>query len=109
MPELAPGRNGGPQRGVHTGVGFRGGTMLEQSLPEGLYLMEGTHTTAVLEELQPMGRTHVVQFMKDSILWEGPHAGKEEECEEEGAAETTCDELTATPIPHPPAMLRGSK
>jgi len=27
-----------------------------------------------------------------------------EECEEEGAAET-CDELTATPIPHPPALL----
>jgi len=23
--------------------------------------------------------------------------------EEEGAAETTCDELTVTPIPHPPA------
>jgi len=27
--------------------------------------------------------------------------------EEEGAAETTCDELTATPIPCPPALLRG--
>jgi len=25
--------------------------------------------------------------------------------EEEGAAETTCDELTATPIPRPPALL----
>jgi len=25
--------------------------------------------------------------------------------EEEGAAETTCDELTTTPIPHPPAVL----
>jgi len=25
--------------------------------------------------------------------------------EEEGAAETTCDELTVTPIPRPPAML----
>jgi len=29
------------------------------------------------------------------------------ECEEEGAAETTCDELTATPIPCPPVLLRG--
>ena len=27
--------------------------------------------------------------------------------EEEGAAETTCDELTQTPIPHPPAPLGG--
>ena len=26
--------------------------------------------------------------------------------EEEGAAETTCDELTVTPIPSPPAVLR---
>ena len=33
--------------------------------------------------------------------WEVPHAGVEEEHEEEGAAETTCDELTATPAPCP--------
>jgi len=25
--------------------------------------------------------------------------------EEEGAAETTCDKLTITPIPHPPGLL----
>ena len=29
--------------------------------------------------------------------------------EEEGAAETTCDELTPTPIPHPPALLAGRR
>jgi len=31
--------------------------------------------------------------------------------EEEGAVETTCDELSATPIPHPPVPLsrRGRK
>jgi len=29
--------------------------------------------------------------------------------EEEGTAETTCDELTAAPIPHPPALLRGRR
>ena len=29
--------------------------------------------------------------------------------EEEGVAETTCDELTATPIPCPPALLRGGE
>jgi len=27
--------------------------------------------------------------------------------EEEGAAEATCDELTVTPIPSPPVLLRG--
>jgi len=29
--------------------------------------------------------------------------------EEEGVAETTCDELTTTPIPHPPALLGGRR
>jgi len=29
--------------------------------------------------------------------------------EEEGAAETTCDELTITPIPRPPAPLGGRR
>ncbi|GAB0186401.1 hypothetical protein GRJ2_001105400 [Grus japonensis] len=29
--------------------------------------------------------------------------------EEEGAAETTCDELTTTPIPHPPVPLWGRR
>jgi len=29
--------------------------------------------------------------------------------EEEGAAETTCDKLTSTPIPHLPALLRGRR
>jgi len=29
--------------------------------------------------------------------------------EEEGAAETMCDELTATPTPRPPVPLRGRR
>jgi len=29
--------------------------------------------------------------------------------EEEGAAETTCDELTVTPIPRPPVPLGGRR
>ncbi|KAK4810617.1 hypothetical protein QYF61_007354 [Mycteria americana] len=29
------------------------------------------------------------KFMEDCLLWEGPHAGAGEECEEEGAAETS--------------------
>jgi len=30
-------------------------------------------------------------------------------CEEEGAAETTCDELTTAPIPCPPVPLGGRR
>jgi len=52
-----------------------------------------------------MGRSHVGQFTKDCLPWEGPYAGAGEEHEEEGVAETTRDELTIIPIPHPPALL----
>ena len=52
--------------------------------------------------------------MENCLPWEGPHTGAGEECEEsspeeEGTAETTCDELIVTPIPHPPALLRGRR
>jgi len=43
------------------------------------------------------------KFMEYCLPREGPHAGVGEECEEEGVAETTCDELTTTPIPHFPS------
>jgi len=50
------------------------------------------------------------KLMENCLPWEGAHARAEEECEEsspeeEPAAETTCDEVTATPIPHPSAPL----
>lgn len=45
------------------------------------------------------------KFRKDNILWETFHAGTEEKCGEEGEAETMGYELTATPIPQPPAQL----
>jgi len=45
------------------------------------------------------------KFTEDCVPWEGPHARAGEECEEEGAVETICDELTATAVPHPPALL----
>lgn len=59
----------GSRRGA-TGVAFvrsywkfplwpRGELTLEQPVPEGLHTVEGTHTGAVHEELQPLGRTHV--------------------------------------------------
>ncbi|KAK4817118.1 hypothetical protein QYF61_027981 [Mycteria americana] len=47
------------------------------------------------------------KFMKDCLPWEGPHAVAGEETEEEEGAETTCDELTATPIPHPLCCFGG--
>jgi len=47
--------------------------------------------------------------VEDCLLWEGPHVGAGAECEEEGVAETKCDYLTATPIPRPPAPLRGRR
>ncbi|GAB0180379.1 zinc finger and BTB domain-containing protein 5 [Grus japonensis] len=53
-----------------------GDPTLEQSGPEGLHPMEGTHAGAVCEEPQPMGRTHVGEVCG------GPHAGAGEECEE---------------------------
>jgi len=49
------------------------------------------------------------QFVEDCLLWEGHHAGAGEESEEEEAAERTCDELTVTPIPHPPVPLGGKR
>jgi len=49
------------------------------------------------------------QFMEDCLPWEGPHKGVVAECEEEGAAETTCDKLTATPTPCPPVPLTGRR
>lgn len=45
------------------------------------------------------------KFLEDCFPWEKPHDGTGEECEEEGAAEMTYDELTTTPIPCPPAPL----
>jgi len=44
--------------------------------------MGRTHVGVVCEELQPVGRTQWEQFVEDCLLWEGPHAGAVEECEE---------------------------
>lgn len=58
MLEQAPGR-----RGTHTGAGFLaacGGTMLKVPLPDGLHLLETIRAEAVVEELQPVGKTHLV-------------------------------------------------
>jgi len=49
------------------------------------------------------------QFTENYLPWAGPHAEAREECEEEGAAETTCDELTTTPIPNRIEVEPGKK
>jgi len=54
------------------------------------------------------------QFMGNCLPWEGLHDGagqsvRSPPSEEEGAAETTCEELTTTPIPHPPVTLKGRR
>lgn len=54
--------------------------------------------------MQPWEGLTLEKFVGDSLLWDGPHSGAGEECEEsspsgEGAAEAVCDELTAALIP----------
>jgi len=43
--------------------------MLEQSFPEGLHPVEGTHAGAVHEELQPVGRTHLGEVHGGTPSW----------------------------------------
>jgi len=90
------------------------GPMLEQPVPEGLHPVGGTHPGAVHEELQPMGRTHVGEVCGELSPVRGiSRCGKSVRSpppEEEGAAETVCDELIINPIPCAPVPLsRGGK
>ncbi|KAK4811345.1 hypothetical protein QYF61_027574 [Mycteria americana] len=95
--EQTPGRTCGPWRGAHAGAGFLAGpvTLLGHPHWSSLFLKDCTRWQGPMLE----------QFLKDCIPWEGPHSGAEEECEEEGAAETQHYELTSTPIPHPPELF----
>ena len=54
-------------------------TTLEQSVPEGLQLVEGTHAGAVHEELQPMGRTYVGEVLGGLSPVGGIHGGAGDE------------------------------
>lgn len=47
--------------------------------------MERTHTKAILEELQFVGRTPVGEVL-EGLPWESPSTGAEEECVEEREA-----------------------
>jgi len=75
--------------------------------------MEGTHTGADHEELQPMGRTYIGEVygelspMSGTFTLDQGKSGRSLPPEEEGVAQTTCDELTITPIPHTPVPRGG--
>ena len=59
--------------------------------------MGRTHIGEFCGELSPMGGTAHRSRGRKSVRSPAP--------EDEGAAETTCDELTPTPIPHPFVLL----
>jgi len=89
--------------------------MLQQPVPEGLHPTGRTHSGAVCEEWQPVGRTHVGEAFGELSPVRGTFTVEQGKSvrslppEEEGAAETTCDELTTTAIPRPPAPLEGRR
>jgi len=121
-PWEAHARTCGPvERGAHTGAGLLAGFVtpwgptLEQPVPEGLHPMGRTHAGAVHEELQPKGRTLVGEVcgelspVRGTFTLEQGKSVRSPPPEKEGAAETTCDELTVTPIPRPPEPFRGKR
>jgi len=67
-----------------------------------------THTGAVHEEMQPVGKTHVGEVCEElssargTFMLEQGKSVRSPPPEEEGVAETTCDELTVTPFPYSP-------
>ena len=109
---LQPREDPTPEQGdaPQDGRDSMGKAALGQSVPEGLQPMEGTHAGTVREELQPVGRTHPGEVHEGLSPVGGTPRWSRGQVrspppEEEGAAETTCDELTPTPIPHHPALL----
>ena len=73
----------------------RGKPAPEQAVPEVLQPVERTHAGEVCEGLSPVGGTP--RWSRGRARSSAP--------EEEGAAETTRDALTPTPIPRPAALL----
>jgi len=75
--------------------------------------VEGIHAGAVRGELQPVGRTQAGEVcgelspVRGTFTLEQGKSVRSPPPEGEGAAETTCDELTTAPIPHLPEPLGG--
>jgi len=93
-------------REAHAGAGLLEGLRacdrptLKQSVPEGLCPVGMTDAGAVLEEQQPMGRTNVEEHCEGLSPMGGTPCWEEEQCDEEGVAETKCYKVTMTPILH---------
>jgi len=71
---------------------------------------KGLHTGAVCEELQPLEGLTLGKFVDSCLHERDPTLETRKSVrspppEEEGVAETTCDELTVTPTPCPPVLL----
>jgi len=110
------------KRGAHARAGLLAGLVtpwkgptLEQPVPEGLHPVGMTHAGAVREELQPLGRTHIGEVcgelspVRGTFMLEQGKSVRSLPPEGQGSAATTCDELTATPIPHPPVPPEGRR
>jgi len=79
------------ERGAHAGVGLLAGL---------LTLWKGPTLEQFVKNCSPWEGPVLEKFVENCLPWVGPHAGAGEEREEEGVAETTCDKLTATPVPY---------
>lgn len=66
-------------------------------------LLKSTPTGAVLQELQPVRRSHIGAVHKEQMPWQVLHTGAREKCEEVLTIKKTCCRLAAIPIPHPNA------
>ncbi|PKU39986.1 hypothetical protein llap_9707 [Limosa lapponica baueri] len=88
---------------------WREGLTLEQSVPEGLHTVQGPTMEQFLKSYSLWEGLTLEKFMEHCLPWEGPYAGVGEKNKEERPAETVCDELTATLIPHPSVPLEGRR
>jgi len=79
------------ERGAYAGAGL---------LAEHVTL-RGPTLEQFMKNCSPWEEPTLQKFVENCLLWEGPHAGAGDESEEEGAVETTFDELTCNSIPNP--------
>jgi len=74
---------------------------------------EGPTLGQFMKSCSPWEGLMLEQFLEDCLHGRDPtleqKSARSPSAEEEGAAETTCDELTVTPIPHPPVLLGGRR
>jgi len=90
------------------GRGKKGATASREERSEIMWekqVCEGPTLKQFLKNCSSWEETTLEKFVENCLPWDGPHNKAREECKEEGAAETTCNELTATSVPQPPVVL----